>query len=705
MAKPSSRRSFAWAAVILPVLALINLVLIFTLRNIPASCAADVLVMIWLGVLPGMLIVFCAAKIRKWNFSWLEILSIGGALGLGVTPALFTILGSFGSSSETAVAVSILNTVLLLVAMLLRGRSQTTIPGFTRTWVVLWGSLLLISVFLQFYNFDQLHFTSNGDLSATGLFGIDIPYLVGQFSSLKSYDTLRDLHQLALPMYYHDYVYRFIISAQQFSRTDLFTFTIYAAPIFNYLLLAISSYSLVYPLTNKRGISWLAVASVFLLGSFTGTEQGSFALSPSFVWGTILFLNLLQLVSKFFAKPLTLPRIDCTVLIALLLMILSRSKISTFAVLIAGLCVVEFILLLHKRRVDFAHLAGAMLVSLVAFAISSSGKNPFMPGDDFLTGAPLLGYANRLAHILHMPIESLNPVGHGSSMSVRSLLIIPYFLFHLIRFVVTDGRMLIVLIAIVLFRKRLFGILKDVPRPLLWLLLALIPIGFALPVLYSPAWYPLAFSFYAPLVSVMAALLLTVLILSSVWENRELKHRTVFLSVSAILILGCFIGNTAALSSERNSAASTISSDEIGALHYLRDHSSPLNVIATRRYDLAKSDTPNDESFFLYSAFSERPVISEGAAYGALLGAVSTIDQAKGLHRVPIASRTLAERRATIDSIYLSRDVRNVALALQSRRVKYVIEDKRIGQHLAIDPRQIATPFFDNSAMTIWKVR
>jgi hypothetical protein len=688
----TSRRSFAWSAVILPALAAINLALIFFLRNIPATCAVDVLI-------------YSTSLIRKWDLSWLEIVSFGSALGLGVTPTIFTLLASFGSSGQTAIVLSCIDVGLLATAFFVRTKQKAFISGFTRAWIVCWGSLLLVSIFLQFYNFNQLHLTPSGGIEATGLFGIDIPYLVGQFSSLKSYSDLRDLHQLAQPMYYHDFVYRFIIVSQQFSKTDLFTFTINGASLFNYLLLAISTYALVYPLSHKRTISWLAVASVFLLGSFTGTEQGSFALSPSFVWGTIIFLNLLQLLSKYFAKPRTLPEIDAALLFALLLMILSRSKISTFAVLIAGLGVMILILLINKRTRDAVHFGGALLISLSAFALSSSGKNPLMPGDDFLTGAPLLGYANHLASLLHVSLGRLNPIGHGFLLSARSLLIIPYFAFHLVRFIALDGRILVVLFAILFFRKRLFGLLPKVPRPLLWLLLALIPIGYALPVLYSPAWYPLAFSFYAPLVSVMASLVLTILIASAIWEDRELKYRTLYLSIFGICLLGCFAGNTIALSQERATSASDITSERIAALHYLRDHSSPQNLVATRRYDLVTSDTAHDESYFLYSAFSERAVISEGAAYGALLGAVATIDSSKGLHHVPIAQRLLAERRAVIDSIYLSHDLLTVRQILQSRNVKFIIEDKEIEQHLAVDPRTVADPLFDNTSMTIWKVR
>jgi len=703
--RTTGRRSFAWGAALLPIVAAINLTLIFISRNVSAFLVLDLLVMVWLAVVPGVLMIYIAALVRRWEFSWPEVLSIGSALGLGVAPTMFSVLGAWGASQYAAIAVSIVNIVLIFVALLVRVRLRRFFPGFTRAWKVLWVSFIFTAFFLQLYNFAQIHFTPRGDLSAADLFAIDIPYLVGQFSSLKHWGGLRDLHQLAQPMYYHDFVYRFIVTAQQFSKTDLFQLTIYIAPLFSYLLLAISTYALVYPLTHKKLISWLAVAAVFLLGSFISTEQGSFALSPSFVWGTVLFLNLLQLLVKFFWETSPLKKLDASVLIALLLMILSRSKISTFAVLIAGIGILLLNLLVQKRWCELGYLGSAVLVSLIAFAVSSSGKNPFMPGDDFLTGAPLLGYANHLSAILQASIYRLNPIGHGFTFSIRSLLIIPYFLFHLARFVFLDGRMLVVLLAILMFRKKLFEILSTVPRPVLWLLLSLIPLGYFLPVLYSPAWYALAFSFYAPLVSVMSSLILAILILAAIWENRTLKNRTLYLSIGGLCVVGSLVGNTVALSKEKSAEPVIVKSETIDALHFLREHSLPEEVVASRRYDLVRSDTSHDESFFLYSAFSERPVISEGASYGALLGAVATIDSIKGLHRVPIAVATLAERRAALDTIYLSHDAKNVRRALSSKNVKYIIEDKTIDQHLAIDPLMVATPFVDNSAMTIWKVR
>jgi hypothetical protein len=148
-----------------------------------------------------------------------------------------------------------------------------------------------------------------------------------------------------------------------------------------------------------------------------------------------------------------------------------------------------------------------------------------------------------------------------------------------------------------------------------------------------------------------------------------------------------------------------VQSSRINALRYLRTHSDFYDVVATRRYDLDLKDTINDESYFDYSAFSERTVISEGARYGVLLGATADIDTLKGLHRVKIAIDTLSARRQRLDSIYLSTNPTTVLADLKEYNAKYIIEDKEIAQKLAIDPHSIAEPFFDNPSMTIWQVR
>ena len=128
-----------------------------------------------------------------------------------------------------------------------------------------------------------------------------------------------------------------------------------------------------------------------------------------------------------------------------------------------------------------------------------------MPSNDFLIGAPLLGYANHLASMLHIPVSEINPVSHGLFFHWQTILIIPFFIFHFLRFALVDPKVLSAIVIIVVFRKLLW---KE-SHEIVWLLLILIPLGFLFPVLYSPAWYPLALSFYAPLVSVQASLLLS----------------------------------------------------------------------------------------------------------------------------------------------------------------------------------------------------
>jgi hypothetical protein len=144
------------------------------------------------------------------------------------------------------------------------------------------------------------------------------------------------------------------------------------------------------------------------------------------------------------------------------------------------------------------------------------------------------------------------------------------------------------------------------------------------------------------------------------------------------------------------------SASRIEALHYLRDHSTPQSIVASHRFTLHGAD----ESYYLYSAFSERPMVSEGARYGSLLAAISEIvDSARGLHRIPLAMDTLAVRRAALDTIYYSADLESVRSALHRYHVQFILLDRELNQQLLIDPGAVADPFFSNRSMDIWRVR
>jgi hypothetical protein len=698
-----------WSNVLLPFLALLDL---FTIFFFHTDLLLDLAFMVWLSVIPGVVLLFVLSQILRIRVSWLLLLSLGAAIGLGVAPIIFSILEVIDNPAHTAVLVSALNVMLLGAVLLLPLRVQKLVfpQSFGHAWRVLWGCLLFVTLFLQVYNFQNIYFDHSGNLITRGLFGVDLPYLVGQMASLKSWPDLRDLHQLATPMFYHDFAYKFIVAINLLTKHELFDILLTVHPIFAYALFAISVYALSYELTHKSRVSALVIGAMFLLGSFTGTEQGSSALSPSFVWGNILFLNSLLLLALLLRKSTkeeqenSLPKPAIIVLLTVILLILSRSKITTFAALESGMSLLILIQLIRHKWSDAFGLLIPVALSAILLLLGSREQSPFLPGGDFLIGAPLLGYANHIGSILHIPVAEINPVSAGFHFAFRQLLIIPYFLFHLGRFVVTDGRLLVLLIAIVLLRKRIVAIALPNTDPILfWVLAAFVPIGFMLPVLYSPAWYPLAFSFYTPLVGVECATILCVLILFGIAEQHELRGRTVFLAVFGVLVLGSLIGNIRSIAKEDASQAKKTDVAQIEALRYLRDHSATHSVIASFRYDLA--DTGHDEWYYTYSAFSERPVISEGSAYGVLLAALATVDSAKGLHPVKLATDTLLARRVAIDSIYLSKNSVYVAAALHKYNAKYILEDKEIKQHLAIDPKAIAEPFFENSAMMIWKVR
>lgn len=346
-------------------------------------------------------------------------------------------------------------------------------------------------------------------------------------------------------------------------------------------------------------------------------------------------------------------------------------------------------------------LEAIILVGIVLGIVvwQTAAPNSWMPAGDFLIAAPLMGYANHLAAIFHLSVASLNPVSQGLHLRWQSLLIIPFFTFHFVRFAITDPKVLSAFIVLLAFRKILWREFPEIAS----LLVILIPFGFLLPVLYSPAWYPLALSFYAPLVSMQAAFLMAAIgfgILSQRKINRSAK------AGMGLIGLICLIGialQAHTIMEADTSTSSTIPFTFVAAMNYLAANANDSDVIATRRFDL---DTSHDESYYWYSALSGRTVVSEGAKYGSLLAAVADTNSEKGLHRVPATLQLLMDRRALLDTIYTSRDSATVIAAIAKAGVSFIIEDAP-AVHAPSEAywSRIGTPVFANEGDTIWKVR
>jgi hypothetical protein len=708
-----SRKRELILCALLPPLALAVLLFVFQSYNIELSLSLDLVVMFWGSVAPGILIVMIFSSVFSARLSWLQVFALGAALGLGVLPASYNLMRTFGGGREVLLVISFLNFSLVVVLNVLEGRHQW--PNFPHSirslWIVAWASLLVVGCFLGWYNFANLHFDTQGNLLTHALSGIDPPYLIAEIASLKNFGHLHDIHQYATPFFYHDYVYIFSASIARVTHSELLSIGFFALPVFSYTILTISVFAFIFSVNENRLVAAAAALSWLLLGSFVGTEQGASALSPSYVWGNILFINILNLLHHVFqsredSSENRLPILAAFQLIGLLLVILMKTKITTFLAIEATLPLLLLWALLKRDWKTSIGIAVPWLFTLVMFFTVAANKNPFMPSGDFIIGGPLLGYANHLASYLHVTPSSVSPIVKGLEFAPRQLLILPYFAFHLLRFVVADPRLLLVLLGVLLLRKRLPVAIFPNAKPIFfWFLAYMIAICFFFPVLYSPAWYPLAFSFYTPMLAIIVAGLLAVLFVSYLLRSSTSNKEKIGAALAVLLLVGGVFGNTRAIISEDRSTTDTVQSSRINALRYLRTHSDFYDVVATRRYDLDLKDTINDESYFDYSAFSERTVISEGARYGVLLGATADIDTLKGLHRVKIAIDTLSARRQRLDSIYLSTNPTTVLADLKEYNAKYIIEDKEIAQKLAIDPHSIAEPFFDNPSMTIWQVR
>jgi len=381
----------------------------------------------------------------------------------------------------------------------------------------------------------------------------------------------------------------------------------------------------------------------------------------------MIFLNILIVLDLRMKNINRRHQLVFSALLLYFLIELSQTKLSSYLVIVGGIGLLGLMFIRSERRTGIE----LVLISLLSFAVvawQTSRTNPLMPGNDFLIGAPLLGYANHIASMFHVPISGINPVSHGLVFHWQSLFIIPFFVFHFLRLALVDPKILSAIVIIIVLRKSVW----QRSREIVLLLLSLIPLGFLLPVLYSPAWYPLALSFYAPLMSVQAAMLLIIVGFGVISQQKITRPGRVGLGlIGAICMIGIALQGHTVMKADA-SKSSVVPSTFVQAMEYLRAKTNDTDIIATRRFDL---DTAGDESYYWYSALSGRGVVSEGAKYGSLLGAVADSNAEKGLHPILRAASLLRIRRKFLDTIFNSRDSEHVNTSLEALGISYVLKD------------------------------
>jgi len=702
----------AWGSVTtLTVLSLLVLFLVCYLRNIPFfRLLTDVLAFAWLALPIGITVITLLFNRARLTLSWLQAIALGCGVGLGVVPVVLIVLRHVDLWQYAFPTISAINLLAFLTLYYLKKRKKLPLGGSEAAFVLLRLSIGVV-IFLFFYNYNNLHFTSSGDLSFRGLFGVDLPFFFGIVSGIRDTGYFADYHQLALRYSYHDFTYLLLAVIAKGTHSDIVTLVAHSSPLFTYLLALGSIFTFTLTLTNNKTAAYGASLGYLLLGSFTSTEQGTNALSISYVCGNIIFFGICTVLVLIYRSQNKAGGISIlAILVLALTMALIKSKIPIYLVLETLFVLLLLISLIKKQRqLGFVFLL-LIICSLLFLVLFGTEKNPLTPSESFVVGAPLLGYANHLSRILGIPLETINPVVSIHDIGIlKVLLILPYSIFHFLRFAILDGRVLFLGFSLLLLRSKAFnGITAPESRDIVKGFLLLIPISFLLPVLYSPTWYPLAISFYTMLSGVAIAGILSVSLLTSLWKKTNKKEgaqggESVAFLVGCLLLIGSFLGNSYAIIREVTKKPTVISKDYIQGMRYLRDHSSPNAIVATNRYDL--DSFAHDESFYFAAGLSERTTVSAGAQYGALLGALQPIDTAKHLDPVQLAVDSLKARRAILDSIFLSTSADIVQKALSTYSIKFIVEDLEANKNMALNPLFVADSFFHNSSVNIWKVK
>ncbi len=179
-------------------------------------------------------------------------------------------------------------------------------------------------------------------------------------------------------------------------------------------------------------------------------------------------------------------------------------------------------------------------------------------------------------------------------------------------------------------------------------------------------------------------------------QRRGLGLALAVAIVSASTVAGLFSARLAALP-EPNAA--TVTESEVAAARWLREHSSPDDVVATNVHCRGESQSqPCENNSFWVSAFTERPVLLEGWAYtndAHLHHGVNGLNYS----RQPFADEELFElnERAFYDP------TAETLANLRARGVQFLFADNARAQ---TSPRlaDLATAVFSNDAVTIYRL-
>jgi len=664
----------------------------------PAAVGIDILSLTLLIAVPGTLAIRGLNARCSLGWSELIVLTIGSAVGFGIL-SISIVLAHQLDLAHTNLIVCLLLGIITVSGVAIGWKIPKHGESWLQTLRIISIVALGILLWFTFYNLHQFHFGPDGSIHTRQVFGVDLPFLAGEVHGLRNFGVLRDLHQAGQPWYYHDATYQVLSFLPRVRTLEAVAFT---APFVGYLFLALSIYAFFRQITKSSLWATFGVLGFFLIGHFTGTEKGIYDLSPSLLFGTFLLVTTLialdswKLASKRGAWVIGL------ILLSLVLE-LEQTKLSSFLVL-AGALIILALLRIRQMPRHAAMVLGIVAVGMVLM-LRLTTEGLYMPAADALIGFPLIGYAKALSSFLRIPLAAILPIFSISHVGWDWLKIIPYVPLHLARAFLSDPRSLAIIVMLVLCGTALRQRLTSVSVHDSWIVLALlIPIGWMLPVLYTPAWYPVALTFYTPLVSMEASLfaaLLGVWLISSLPDSRRRRWAA---AIVAILFAIGVVQNARFYLGDRQTVVNIVPASLVRGLQFLEENTPDTTLVATRRYDSRMSDIAK-ESYYWYAAISGHPVVSEGAASGSLLGGVAETDTLLGLHPVPAAKALLLDRRALLDTIYFSQDPRRIEESLRIAQVRFILEDKTIGQHLMIDPSKLCDLIFEDEGCKIWKVR
>ena len=128
----------------------------------------------------------------------------------------------------------------------------------------------------------------------------------------------------------------------------------------------------------------------------------------------MIFLNILLALDLFLKTKDRNKQWIFSAMLLYLLIELSETKLSSYLmVLCAGaMGLLGLMTNFSKERKNWncTLMLTCPVLSFVVVLWQAAKPNPLMPSNDFLIGAPLLGYANHLASMLHIPVSEINPV-------------------------------------------------------------------------------------------------------------------------------------------------------------------------------------------------------------------------------------------------------------------------------------------------------